>query len=164
MAPKSALDRSMDLLRVDFAPTARPPSGARVLLATIVSLVASLAADAALVAIGEAAFPTTRGYVHFAFGDYANLTIFGVIIACLTWPIVTRISSSPRWLFFRLAIVATLILLLPDLYILTQGQPANAVAILMCMHLAIALVTYNAAVHLAPVKTRGTPAERSSSM
>jgi hypothetical protein len=28
------------------------------------------------------------------------------------------------------------------------------VAVLMCMHLAIALVTYNALVHLAPVRTR----------
>jgi hypothetical protein len=28
------------------------------------------------------------------------------------------------------------------------------VAVLMCMHLAIALVTYNALVHLAPVRAR----------
>jgi hypothetical protein len=67
---------------------------------------------------------------------------------------VTRISSAPRWLFFRLAIVVTLVLFLPDLYILKQGQPARAVAVLMCMHLAIALVTYNALVHLAPVRAR----------
>ena len=126
----------------------------RVLLATLVSLVGSLAADAALVAIGKAAFPFTKSYVHFRFNDYAKLTIIGVIIACLAWPIVTRISSAPRWLFFRMAIAVTLVLLLPDIYILQQGQPAKAVAVLMCMHVAIALVTYNALVRLAPVRAR----------
>ena len=121
-------------------------------LATAISLAGSLGVDAALVAIGMAVFPSTKGYVHFQFHDYARLTIIGVIIACAAWPIVTRISSAPRWLFFRLAILVTLVLWLPDLYILAKGQPAKAVAVLMCMHLAIALVTYNALVHIAPVR------------
>ncbi len=152
LAPDTIIDRSFGLLRVDFAPKHRQPSTARVVLATIISLVLSLAVDAALVAIGEAAFPSTKGYGHFRFSDYSKLTIIGVIIACVAWPIVTRISSAPRWLFFRLAIVVTLVLLLPDFYILKQGQPARAVAVLMCMHLAIAVVTYNALVHVARVR------------
>ena len=154
MAPDTILERSLGLLKVDFAPTHRQPSTARLVLATLVSLVGSLALDAALVAIGEAAFPSTKGYVHFRFSDYSKLTIIGVVIACAAWPVVTRISSAPRWLFFRSAIVVTLVLFLPDLYILKQGQPAKAVAVLMCMHLVIALVTYNALVRLAPVRTR----------
>ena len=154
LSTDSIIDRSLDLAKVDFAPTHRQPAKIRILLATLVSLVGSLAADAALVAIGKAAFPSTKGYVHFQFSDYAKLTIVGVIIACVAWPIVTRISSAPRWLFFRMAIAVTLVLLLPDLYILKQGQPAKAVAVLVCMHLAIALITYNALVHLAPVRTR----------
>jgi hypothetical protein len=154
LAPDTHFDRSLGLLKVDFAPPHRQPSTVRLVLATVVSLAGSLAVDAALVAIGEAAFPSTKGYVHFRFSDYSKLTIIGVIIACAAWPIVTRISSAPRWLFFRLAIVVTLVLFLPDLYILQQGQPAKAVAVLMCMHLAIALVTYNALVHLAPVRAR----------
>jgi hypothetical protein len=60
------------------------------------------------------------------------------------------VSPTPRWLFFRLAIAVTVVLLLPDVYILHQGQPAKAVAILMLMHLAIAVITYNALVHVAP--------------
>ena len=52
-------------------------------------------------------------------------------------------SSAPRWLFFRLAILVTLVLLLPDLYLLYKGQPTDAVTILMIMHVSIALVTYN---------------------
>ncbi len=145
------LDRSFQLLRIDFKPTHAQPSVVRLLLASIVALVGSLAADAILVAIAKAAIPSIKGYSHFVFSDYAKLTVIGVIVACIGWPIVTRISSSPRWLFFRLAIVVTLVLFLPDLYILKQGQPAKAVAVLMCMHVAIALVTYNALVHLAPV-------------
>jgi hypothetical protein len=43
------------------------------------------------------------------------------------------------------------VLWLPDLFILYRGQPADAVAVLMVMHLAIALVTYNLLVHVAPV-------------
>ena len=66
-----------------------------------------------------------------------------MVIACLAWPVVTRISSAPRWLFFRLAVLVTLVLWLPDLYLLDLGQPGRAVAVLMVMHLAIALVTYN---------------------
>ena len=159
MALDTLFERSLGLLKVDFAPTHRQPSTARLVLATVVSLVGSLALDAALVAIGEAVYPTTKGYVHFRFSDYSKLTIIGVIIACVAWPIVSRISSAPRWLFFRLAIVVTLVLFVPDLYILKQGQPAKAVAVLMCLHLAIALVTYNALVHLAPVG-RGRSAGR----
>lgn len=154
MSTDSIIDRSLNLAKIDFAPTHRQPARARILLATIVALVGSLAADAALVAIGKAVFPSTKGYVHFRFSDYSKLTIVGVIIACVAWPIVTRISSAPRWLFFRMAIAVTLVLLLPDLYILKQGQPAKAVAVLVCMHMAIALVTYNALVRIAPVRTR----------
>ncbi len=86
--------------------------------------------------------------------------MIGVIIACAAWPIVTTISSAPRWLFFRLAILVTLVLWLPDLYILHVGESAKGVAVLMVMHAAIALVTYNLLVHLAPVRPAagGSPA------
>jgi len=57
--------------------------------------------------------------------------VIGVIIASAAWPIVTRVTSAPRWLFCRLAILVTLVLWLPDLYILYRGQPADAVAVLM---------------------------------
>jgi hypothetical protein len=147
------LDRGLKLARVDFDRSAhRPPSALRVLTALAVSVAGSLAADALLVLIGTAIFPSTRGYVHFQFHDYARLTVIGVVIACLAWPVVTRMSSAPRWLFFRLAILVTLALWLPDLYILDLGQPGRAVAVLMLMHLAIALITYNCLVHIAGVR------------
>jgi hypothetical protein len=146
------IDRVLRLGKVDFAPSHRQPVTAGVVLASVCSIGGSLLADAALVAIGTAVFPSTRGYGHFRFGDYATLTVIGVLIACAGWPIVTRISSAPRWLFFRLAILTSLVLLLPDLYLLVRGQSPEAVAVLMCMHVAIALVTYNCLVHLARIR------------
>jgi hypothetical protein len=149
--PQAFLKRALALCRVDFAPAHGQPSVARVAAATVLAIAGSLAADAAMVAIGTAFFPSTKGYVHFQFHDYARLTVIGVIIACLAWPVVTRITSQPRWLFFRMAILVTLVLWLPDLYILAGGAPPEAVAVLMTMHLAIALITYNCLVHLAKV-------------
>jgi hypothetical protein len=146
--PRS-VERILHLLRVDFAPVARPPSAASLLAATVASVVGSLAADALLVVIGQAVFPATRGYAHFQFGDYSKLTVIGVVIACLAWPVVTRISSAPRWLFLRMAVAVTLVLWIPDVYILGQGQPPRAVAVLFLMHLAIAVVTYGCLVCIA---------------
>jgi bacteriorhodopsin len=148
------LEKALDLVHLDFAPQHRQPSGWRLAGATIASLAGSLLADALIVVIAQALVPSTKGYVHFQFGDYAKLTVVGVIIACVAWPITTRITSQPRLMFFMMAIAVTLVLWLPDVYILVKGQPAKAVAFLFLMHLAIALVTYNALVRLAPVRAR----------
>jgi hypothetical protein len=146
------LKQLASLARLDFSPRHRQPSAGRLALAAIASIAGSLAADALLVVIGTAIFPGTRGFAHFQFPDYARLTVAGVLIACLAWPVVTRISWAPRWLFLRLAILVTLVLWLPDIWILHLGESADAVAVLMVMHLAIALVTYNLLVHVAPVR------------
>ena len=151
MAEQGALGRSLRMLKIDFEPEHRQPSVRRLVAATVVAICGSLTADALLVAIDEAIFPSTRHYVHFEFSDYGKLTGIGVLVACIAWPIVARISSSPRWLFFRLAILVTLVLWTPDLYLFYRGQPLRAVAVLMLMHLAIAIITYNALVHISRV-------------
>jgi Family of unknown function (DUF6069) len=148
----SPLGRALGLVRVDLAPAHRQPSSLRIAVATVASVAGSLAVDAILVVIGQAVFPSTKGYVHFQFSDYGKLTVIGVLIACAAWPIVTRISSSPRWLFAWMAAAVTLVLWLPDLYILHLGQPVEAVLVLMLMHLAIALVTYNCLVRIARIE------------
>lgn len=157
------LNQVTSRVRIDFAPRHRQPSWPRVLVASIASIVGSLAADALLVVLGQAVFPSTKGYVHFQFQDYAKLTVIGVIIACVGWPVLTRVSSDPRWVFLRSAILVTIVLWLPDLYILHGGAPAKAVAVLMVMHLAIAVVTYNCLVRIAPVRAEPEPAYRLAS-
>jgi hypothetical protein len=42
-------------------------------------------------------------------------------------------GSVPRWLFFRLAVLVTLVLRLPDPYLEDLGQPGPAVAVLLVM-------------------------------
>ncbi len=146
------LARILGLFHIDFPYAHKQPAQLRAVLASIVALVGSLGADAILVAIGKALFPITKHYAHFRPLDYGRLTIIGVVIACVAWPIVTWVSSTPRWLFFRSAIAVTLVLLLPDLYLLYRNQPAKAVFVLMVMHLAIGFITYNSLVRIAPSK------------
>jgi hypothetical protein len=126
------------------------PSGIRWVAALIVANAGSLISDAVLVALGKWVFPSTQNFPHFQFSDYAKLTIVGVTVACIAWPVVTWIASQPRWLFLRLAVLVTLVLWLPDLWILAHREPIRGVGVLMLMHLAIALVTYPALIRLAP--------------
>jgi hypothetical protein len=153
--PSGPLHRALAFARVDGPRPHRQPATARLVVAIVGSLAGSLGADALLVAIGTAVFPATKGYVHFRFSDYGKLTIIGVVVACLAWPVVTWISSAPRWLFLRLAVLVTLALWLPDLWILSKGQPFDGVLVLMLMHVAIALVTYNLLVRVAPARQPG---------
>ena len=74
--------RALDWAHIDLSPPHRQPEWWRVALATVLSIVLSLAADAALVAIGTRVFPSTKGYVHFQFHDYAKLTVVGVDRQC----------------------------------------------------------------------------------
>ena len=153
MPPSTFIDRYAAKAKIDPSPDHRQPSALRIVIATVLSIAGSLLADAALVAIGTWVFPATKDYVHFQFHDYARLTVVGVIVACAGWPVVTRVSSAPRWIFLRLAVLVTFVLLLPDVWILAKGQPPHAVGVLMVMHLAIAVITYNLLIHVSAVGT-----------
>jgi hypothetical protein len=145
------IDRTLAMARVDWSPSHRQPTVARLAVATGVALVGSLAADAIIVAIGTHIFPGTTGYEHFRFNDYAKLTIIGVLGGAAGWPVLTRISSAPRWLYGWLTLLISLALFLPDAWLLVHGQPLRAVAVLMAMHVAIAIIIYSAMVFIAPV-------------
>jgi hypothetical protein len=129
----------------------RQPRITAILLATIVALAGSLIADWLLVKLGTHVFPSTVGFAHFRFSDYSRLTVIGVLIACAAWPIATRLTSTPRAFFFRAAIVITIVLFAPDAYIWHSGSSGEAVFVLIWLHVAIAVITYNALVRLAPV-------------
>jgi Family of unknown function (DUF6069) len=150
--PTRPVDLVRSLTRFDPAPRHRGPRPAAVAAATAASLLSCLAADVLLVRIGTAVFPGLKGYEHFEFADYAKLTVIGVVIGCLAWPAVARLSSDPGWIFLRLAVLVTVFLLFPDGWIWARGQPGQAVLVLIWMHLAIGLITYNLLTGLAPVR------------
>ena len=152
------IDRTLRFARVDWAPSHRPPAVARLAVATVVAVIGSLAADALVVAIGVHIFPDTTGYGHYRFDDYAKLTIIGVLIGAAGWPVMTHVSSAPRRLYGWLTILISLALFLPDVWLLYRGQRADAVVVLMAMHVAVAVVIFCAMVLIAPVRqTRRLP-------
>ena len=55
----------------------------------------------------------------------------------------------------------TIVLFAPDAYIWHSGSPGKAVFVLIWLHIAIAIVTYNALVRLAPVPRGATLVTRS---
>ncbi len=153
MAAARPTDKLLRAARLDAAPSHLQPSRRALLLATLVSLAGSLVANYLLVRLATSLYPATRGFSHYRPADYASLTVLGALAAAAAWPAVTRISWAPRWLFFRLAVAVTVLLFLPDLWLLLLlHEPLREVGFLMAMHLAMALVVYNALVHLAPIR------------
>lgn len=129
-------------------------------MASLVALAGSLLADWLLVKLGVHVFPSTRGFVHFQFGDYAKLTTIGVVIACAGWPLCSAVTSQPRRLYLQAAIVITVVLFAPDAYIWHNGASGQAVFVLIWLHIAIAIITYNSLVRLAPVDASTSRARR----
>jgi hypothetical protein len=119
----------------------------------------SIAADAGLVWLGTAITPSIAHYSHFRILDYGSLTLVGVAAAGVAWAMVSRFVASPRSFFFRLATAVTLALLLPDAWLLFRHESPRAVVVLMCMHLAIAVIAYWLLVLVAPMRDRSVAVE-----
>lgn len=148
---RGVLERLRRVARLDLQP-AVPPRPIRLLVATIVSLVLSLGLSALAVHVARVEFPSTRHFSHFLAADYGTLTVVGVLLAAGAWAVLVRVSSAARWLFFRLAVISTFVLWIPDVVLLGLGQTPAGVATLMVMHLLIALATYNVLVRSAPAR------------
>jgi hypothetical protein len=138
------------VLRLDLPRGAAQPSAWRWVLASLLAVGASLLACFGLASAAALLIPGLAGYGHFAFSDYSKLTIVGVVIACIGWPVVCWFTTSARRLYFWLAIAVTVVSLLPDVWILHLGQPSAGVVTLIAMHFALAVITYPAMVLIAP--------------
>ena len=147
---------------LDFPKGRRQPALGRFVIASVVALVGSVMACAALAAAAIAATPDLAGYEHFQFGEYTRLTVVGVVLACLAWPAMTWLSSRAWKPFLWLAVAVTVTGLAPDAWILLKGQPAAAVGVLVLMHVALALITYPALVLIAPQRRPEVRASRRS--
>lgn len=136
-----------------------PPSTVRLVLATLASVLLSLALDALAVHVATTEFPSTRHFSHFRAADYGTLTVVGVLLASGGWALLVRLSSAAHWLYFRLAVVSMLALWVPDAVLFALGETAPGVFTLMVMHLLVALVTYNLLVRLAPAGRAPAPVD-----
>lgn len=141
----------------DWSPDHLPPPRRRIALATTAALAGSILADGVLVATAERLFPSLRSFAHFSPLVWVALTVVGVLGACAAWPVVAAVTRRPQWLFCWMAFAVTLTLWLPDTILLAQRQPGRAVAVLMLMHLAIAVVTFESLVRIAPVRAHQRP-------
>ncbi len=124
------------------------------MVAALLSVVGSLAADFLIVKGSTTIYPAIRGFSHFRVFDYGGLTVLGIAAACLFWLLAINVSSSPRRLYLRLAIVTTIVLWIPDGWLLARHEPFPAVGTLMVMHLGVAFITYNALVRIAVARPR----------
>lgn len=147
------LDDAMRLTRLDFRPSPRQPSIPLTALGMAIGVLLSLAVNMLIVHIAVGLFPALAEYQHFRLADYGRLTVIGALIACAGWPVLTRVSSAPVRVYVAIAVLGTLVLWLPDLYILLVLQePARAVATLMVMHVAVPLVSCASMVAIARVQ------------
>ncbi len=126
------------------------PSGVRVAMVTLLAAVACLTINAIIVWLAGAFDPSIAHFSHFRFFDYGTLTVLGVACAGAAWLVATRTVASPQRTFFRVAIVVTLVLWSPDLWLLVRHEPSRAVLTLVIMHAVIAVITYNLLVRVAP--------------
>jgi len=155
--PTPSLERPTQALArfgLDFPSGTAHPRAWRFVVATAVAVALSIAACTALVAIGVRVFPSTVGYEHFQFGDYTKLTVIGVVIASLGWPAACYVTTRARRLYLVLAVLVSIAALAPDAWIMYQGQSAQAVLVLVWMHLALAVITYLSMVLIAPQRRR----------
>jgi hypothetical protein len=127
------------------------PSALRVAVITVLSALASITVNAALVWLAKASDLSLQHYSHFRLWDYGTLTAVGVVAAGVAWYVATRSLPSPRHTFFRVAVVVTLALWVPDVWLLIKHEPTRAVVFLVIMHATVALITYNFLIFGAPV-------------
>jgi hypothetical protein len=153
-----AVRRPAAVVRADLPGLRAAPNLGRFLAATVVAVLVSLLACAVVAAATRALVPSVSGYEHLQVPDWAKLTVIGVVVACLGWPIAAVIWSRARRPFLVLTVLVTVVSFVPDLWILRQGQPASGVLALMVMHVAVALATYPALVLIAPQPRRGASA------
>lgn len=130
------------------------PNALMALVALVPATIGSIGADIVLIKLGVKFLRAPTNYSHFQFHAYATLTSLGVVTAGLAWPFIAGLSSRPNRLYGQLAVGVTVVLLLPDVYLLLRHEPVRAVTVLALMHLAVAVVTYLVMISVAPARRR----------
>ncbi|MGT2425413.1 DUF6069 family protein [Amnibacterium kyonggiense] len=159
IAVPPVIRRAAAAVRADLPGLPAVPGVGRFAVAVVAAVIGSLLACAVVAAATVALVPSLAGYGHLRVGDWAELTVIGVVVAAFGWPLAAAIWSSARAPFLVLTIAVTVLSFAPDLWILRQGQPPLGVLALAVMHVAVAVVTYPVLVLVAPQR-RSAPGAR----
>ena len=114
----------------------------RIILATALALVIAVPVDLAIEAFTRQAFAVSPDFPPFQ-GSVAPYTAGGVILAGVAYAVVRRFNRDADRVYLRLAIVALVLSLIPDvalLFINEPGASVPAVASLMVMHAVTAAI------------------------
>jgi hypothetical protein len=144
-------------LGVDWPKRAHQPRPIEFVMASIVAISGSLIACIVVVTLTSRWFPLALKNSHMQFADYYVPIIVTVAIGCAAWPVVTWISSRGRRLFLCVGIAVVVLIVALDVWIFDANRPVATAAIMVAMHLGVALVTYLSLVFLAPQWPRREP-------
>jgi len=103
-------------------------------------VLAALLANSIVQSLAHGLFPVTRTFSHLMVGAVA-LTTVGAVgavgAARRVFAVVARLARRPMWLYRRIAVVALVGALIPDVMLFMQSDPSNSTAgiiSLMVMH------------------------------
>jgi hypothetical protein len=114
----------------------------KIVLATALALVIAVPLDLAIEAFARQAFAVSPDFPPFQ-GSVAPYTAGGVILAAVVYAVLRRFVRDADRVYVRLAIVALVLSLIPDVALLFINEPGAslpAVASLMVMHAVTAAI------------------------
>jgi hypothetical protein len=117
------------------------PAQAAVPAAVIAAAVTSIAADA-VIALAAHHLGAPKDFKPLQVGNFAALTIIGVLAGAIGWAVIRRRSTAPRRVLARLVPAVIVVSLIPNVVLGAAKFYAHTtwggVAALMLMHLAVA--------------------------
>ena len=100
----------------------------RLLWVAALTVLAALLANGSVQSFAHSLFPVTRTFGHPMVGAVARTTVGAVGAACLVVAVVARLARRPVRLYRRIAVVALVVTVLPDVALFTQSDPRHSTA------------------------------------
>lgn len=101
------------------------------------TVLATLLANGIAPSLAHSLFPVMRTFSHPMVGAVALTTVGAVGAACPVFAVVARLARRPTWLYRRIAVVALVVTMIPDVALLARSDPHYSTAGivgLMVMH------------------------------
>jgi hypothetical protein len=129
--------------------------GLRLWWVGVLAIIASVAANVLVRLFAVAVLDISPAFEPLSgYGDVISLTAFGVLGAVIVFALLARFARRPILMFKRIAAVALVLSLVPDLLLLVASVPgatAVSVGVLMLMHVVAWAISVGMLTTLAPV-------------